>query len=533
MSSKIQSDQGISKAKDYMGWVMIVIPAFIGIALVLFQTRYGPGTGGDSTSYLMGAENILAGNGFSRFSGGYEIRPISGFPPFYSIMLAGVHSLVSSLMASARWLNGVLFSLNILLVGALVWRRSGSIFAGAIASLLFLTSDQIFLWHTWVMSEPLFIFLMLLGLWLFLAHFRKSNRFLVFLAGVIFALATLTRYAGISLFAAGAFVLIFVDRKIWRTRLIDLGVFLAAGVGIIGAWMIRNTRMAGTTVNREIILHSVDPELLRLYLAEASSWFMPHEIPLPTMFRAIFAIALLLLILGWFFRWAAREKVLSWPSIRIETKAARCGALPWFLLVLMVAYIGVLAINSLLLDASTSPSAVPRYLVPLHTTLIIFSVAEVARLMGAKERHALEYSLVIYAIALIVMYGSNSTAMIKQPLRYLGYTGDRIQWSELVTSLEAVGAERPILSNNPELVYILAGRPAYVRPIRYDHYQEQLRQDYLEQLKEAEERLDQGGVLVIFKPVEPVDEGVVKYAGLNKIQEYDQAVIYAGQDTLP
>jgi hypothetical protein len=209
------------------------------------------------------------------------------------------------------------------------------------------------------------------------------------------------------------------------------------------------------------------------------------------------------------------------------------SALPWVLLIFKLFYGGVLAINSLLLDASTSPSAVPRYLLPLYVALLLFVLAEGGRLIREVDARPLTIASVFYVAAIIALNGMNTLKIIQQPLATLGYTGDRIRSSQLVRALEQLEPDQPILSNNPELVYILASRPAYVRPIRYDHYQERFRQDYEEQLQSAQEKLSAGGVLLIFKPVEAVDEVVIKRSGVVELADYDQAVIFGMPGVLP
>ena len=65
---------------------------------------------------------------------------------------------------------------NILLVGKLVSDMSGSTWAGMIAQLLIIFSPTQFDLHSWVMSEPLYIFLSLSILWLIRRYLEAVQR---------------------------------------------------------------------------------------------------------------------------------------------------------------------------------------------------------------------------------------------------------------------------------------------------------------------------------------------------------------------
>jgi hypothetical protein len=103
------------KQQRWLVSFLLLLIAAVGVGLILYETRIGPGINGDSVHYIMGAENLLLGNGFSRWSGGGEIRPITGFPPFYSTVLACMGFIGLDLFQVARILNALLFGANIFL----------------------------------------------------------------------------------------------------------------------------------------------------------------------------------------------------------------------------------------------------------------------------------------------------------------------------------------------------------------------------------------------------------------------------------
>ena len=518
--------------KPGSGPILLLILALAAVGLALYQTRFGPGASGDSTSYLMGAHNLMAGNGYSRYSGGYELKPITGFPPLYSIVLSLPIGLGVDPYQAGRWINAILFGLNLLVVGLIVRRLSSSWVAAILSAGLVATQPEQFLWHTWVMSEPLFTCLMLLSLGAIL-RLQRADRTLgwwTVLAGILVASATLTRLVGASLLLAGGLWLLLASKGAWRRRLLRGAAFaLIAGLPVL-AWLVYAAGDTTGIANRQLTFHGIDQDLVRLFSAELSSWFVPHEVPLPTMVRAGLAILLAVGATLWLV-WrrmapeAVEQRTASSPSV-----IRRLGVSDpsWLLLLTIAAYGLVLAVNSLFLDASTSPSAVPRYLAPLFVIVVIFfasSIPPAIRQAGSIKWPV--YAVLAYAVALMAIYGWQSARLLSDPVSAIGYTGYRYTWPEFTAALQTIDQQRPILSNNPELVYVLAGRPAYVRPIRFDQYQQAFREDYEEQMAFAENLLTEGALLIVFHPVEEADQAVIERAGLQPVEVFPDATILA------
>ena len=69
--------------------------------------------------------------------------------------------------------------------------------------------------------------------------------------------------------------------------------------------------------------------------------------------------------------------------------------------------------------------------------------------------------------------------------------------TELVAGLSNIDPFTPIISNNPEMIFILAERPAYLLPIRVDAYTQSERQDYDQNINANRTRMEHGAILVI------------------------------------
>ncbi len=509
----------------------LVALSLLGIALVLYQTRFGPGASGDSTSYLMGAENIRLGNGYARYSGGYEIKPITGFPPLFSAVLAMVGLLGVEGSTAARMVNAALFGANILMVGGLIWAYTDSGVAALLGSLTYLSADTQFELHSWVMSEPLYVLLALAAIWALARHLSspRPRWFWLLAAAALSALASLTRLVGPAIVAAGIIVILVMGAAGWRRRFGAAIAYGALSLIPLVVWLQRNRLVAGTAVNREIGFHPMDPQLVRHFLAEISSWFVPHEVPLPTGARAGLAILIAAGLLGAFAFLAAR----SWfkPGHgRLQLTGpsdARLPALPWILAAYIGCNLAIVYLNSTFFDAGTTLAAPERYLAPVYAALVPLGVmAGVAVWRAVGRRPLLLTAAIGYLLALGAFQAATVAETIRDPLPYLGYTGRRITWSEVVERLEQLPREVPIVSNNPEMIYILIGRPAYVRPISYDQYQNAVRQDYEQQFAFITGQMERGAAFVVFDQLEPDDIALIDGLSLRQVAEYPQASIY-------
>lgn len=492
-----------------------------GVVLILVQTRFGPGVNGDTVHYVMGAQNLLAGNGYSRNSGGGEILPITGFPPLFSSVLAGLGWLGMDVYDGARVLNAILFGANILLVGILIQRYTQSRWAAAIGSTLILVSSTQIEFHIMALSEPLFMFLMLLVIFCLAQYLDSYSLVLLVFSGIVACLATLTRYVGFSLIGAGGLSLILLSRESWKRRLSDLVLFWGITLLPIYFWFKRNADVSGTLTNRVLSFHLMDPKLVRVFIAETASWFTPRNLGLP---RPVRNVLVGIIALPWPILFFFRE--LKDYFQRKEQPRRSFWTLPWILLFNIILIIGVLIINTTLLDAGTPVSAPPRYLTPVFASMVILFILIVYRLLEDIKLHS-SFRIVplLYAGMLIGLYGAQSMEIVKHPTSAIGYTGYKLARMDVVNELEALDPNLPIISNNPEMVFVFINRPAYMWPIQFDHYTLEDREDFEGQLEATEEKLRQGGVIVVFGWPGWTEELVFDYLHTERLSEFIDVTI--------
>src|SRR5918996_1236645 len=154
-------------------WLLMVT----GVLVVLRATPEGLALSDDSIAYIAGARSMLAGQGY-REAWLASNQPVTHFPPAFPFILTLPGLLGADPLNSARYINALLFGLNAGLLGVLAWRMTPSLTAGVVIAALFILNSELLQVHTAAMSEPLFIFLSLLSLWMFDLYFERHTHWL-------------------------------------------------------------------------------------------------------------------------------------------------------------------------------------------------------------------------------------------------------------------------------------------------------------------------------------------------------------------
>jgi 4-amino-4-deoxy-L-arabinose transferase-like glycosyltransferase len=355
-------------------YLTLILLSLLGMLALWRSTPYGLGLVNDSAFYIEGADNLLAGNGYVRTSGGGEIKPITHFPPLFSLLLAGVSLSGLELLVAARLLALLLFGTTIFLLGLSVYQLSRSRLFALLGALLLATSDVFLGVYSMALSEALFLALMLAA---FLALARGLERpSLGWLAGagLLLSLATLTRYAGASLYLTAILVVVLVGwagkTLRWKALGMQVGALLAGGLPLLLAWGIASRLGDGSRLgsgaesvgNRLVSWHP--PALTMLFEAAKNllTWLAPDDLLgiAPFFGRLLSLVSLLLLpgLLAW----------LVWRLWPRRAPAASTPTLAWLLALHVPVYLGFLVVSLTLFDASTPLNA--RILSPAYLALL-------------------------------------------------------------------------------------------------------------------------------------------------------------------
>jgi len=202
-------------------WACAIVVALAAATLVGVATRHGSAISPDSATYVAGARNLVAGNGYSDFT----LVPITDWPPGLSVTLAALHVFGAGALSAARWLNAAALAAVVLLTFALARRYLERGWLALAAAMVAGFAPAMLGVFAFVWSEPVFCALCL-GVLLAIEPIARSPRaswWLIAAAGVLAGIGFAYRYAGITL------------------------VLLAAIGVVVGAWGTGTARMLRRT----------------------------------------------------------------------------------------------------------------------------------------------------------------------------------------------------------------------------------------------------------------------------------------------
>ncbi len=485
----------IKTSKALFWLILFVAIPLAGVALILYNTRSGPGLASDSAIYLQGAQNLQMGRGFSRTAGDGSAVPIADFPPVFStllVLLSFGNTDLDHLIQTGRWLNAVLFGGNIFLASWVVRRYTRSWGTAILTGALLLTFSRLIRIHSWLMTEGVFIFFLLLAV-LFLDRFLTGRHLRdIVVAGLAMGFLVLTRYAGLAFWFSAIVSLWFFQGGDRKSRGLSVALFGLIGLIPIGLWSIRNTYLTGEAIaGRQVGWHLLKPEVIRAYLREGIAWAFPTGFNLPSWVQGMIAITMvsaLLIPYFWGRRWIFAESLAS--KWRAEV------ALPAFLCIALLFYLAMLVANSLLLDASTTVKAIPRYLLPGWVCFVVLSVCAAHGVLRDHPGSIFPKLLIIPYVAFFLAASIGNSVAYFRNAGY-GLLDVRNNWKQEQRSLEQLDPSRPLISTDPERLYLLTGRPSYRTPRPYAVYTRAENPRYQEDLHQMRDMVRNGAFLVV------------------------------------
>lgn len=447
------------KTNPWVLWVSLAMIGMIGSVIQLSMTSPGMIISGDSVHYMDGARNLAEGNGYviSFFADGPV--PITGFDPGYPIMLVPGILLGLDAQVAARLLNSLLLFITVLLVGLIIYRITHSVFPAIIASLFVIQSTVTVSIFSFVMSEPLFIVLLLLTLLLWFVQFKKPSNLNAFLAGLVCTMMLIVRLAGVvflPVLAVGLLVFepVKIKHRIRHTILFGMTSLIAPVL-----FFLRNRRNmgeGGRTQGRGFV--PFPQESWEVIGTEFSNWFnwqayfnYDHQ-----RFNAVLISFGVILFL--FLVWLVFRKQLR--AIHLADK---------FVIIIFFSsliYFGSIILNSMTAVPVPTAGGIIRYMIPLLFLLIII----VGKLFHVYWNQPVLFSkLVILFItleSLQLYHGELLDLFQRTPIVYRHYTDRKNDCGNEV--LEVVG-ELPdveFYSNRCEYFYFLTGKQCH--PLSFD-----------------------------------------------------------------
>lgn len=475
---------------------LCVIMAVAGLTVVLYSTTWGAAISPDSVTYVGAARNLVAGHGLSVREAGGQFSPMTHFPPLFPMLIAIPGILGIDPLDTARWLNALVFSANILLVGLAVYRyTSGTVWLSVLGSFLMLTSFNMLVIHSTAITEPLFILFGISGLLLLDIHIEERRPLSLLFSAIAVALALLTRYAGGALVISGAAALILLSRTTFRKLLAEVARFVLVSCFPALLWFLRNELAAGTVTNRQLAFHPPSREQLDMALDTFSRWLMPLKTAGLTRDAIVLAGLLVLLALG------GGVVFLNRPWGR-RPPTCGTGRVPYIFVIFVAVYVGFLLVSLAFFDAH-SPLDV-RILSPVFVSGLIIVLHLIdALLRSVRGTRLLEAAIVSVCLFFTLSYlGSGAIWAMRSHRDGRGYASRSWQQSEIIARVRSQPEGTLIYSNGPDAIHILTGRYARGLPARFNPGTRSVYDTHTARLDSIRDELaEHGGVLVYFNTI--------------------------------
>lgn len=490
---------------ERLGYILAVIIAILGLIAILYATHWGPWIKSDSTGYIAVARNLLSGHGLGLIRASGEFVYTAHVPPAYMLLLAMWGWANVDPVMGARVTNAILFAVSLWGLGTYLYYSTRRILLSTSVSLVLLTSALMIYLYSGVMSEGLFLTLVV-GSLLFLLHFLHTGKFShLCTASILCGLSIVTRYIGISLLLAGPLVILLLSKKKWTRRIREAFIFVVLGIAPIILWMIwlETIKSSARIVDYDIsgLWDRLEP--LRGAFVDFFWEFIPTTNLITNISYRVKIVGLLALVASFI----ATLMVMSLKKPRQKKVLQNLD--PGYLVSLTFSVFAACYLFALTLSflfTQPTPDLSGRILSPVYVAVwvsVFSSLFTYADLHG--KTRAIRYSPLLLTGLVIISYLPMSYAKLESLHdNGEGYTNKRWQTSETVQAIMEIPPSAAIITNDSDAILLLLNRPSYDLPeILLDEPKEvflPLGDDPTNGI----ERIfrEEGAALVLFKPIE-------------------------------
>ncbi len=490
-------------------------------------TRVGPGwTNTDSAVYTHAASSFLKHGDFMVPDRHGGLEKLHVWPPMYPILLAAVSKFSGSVVSAARWLDVILFPINILLVAALGRCLRLSALAGLLACAAFALAPGIWWAHVMAMSESSCLFFWLLGLWLLLGYEQRQSWLWLVWAALVLAAAVLCRYMAIAPVAVGGLFVLAYTRGAWSRKIGRAAVYSLITLMPLLYWMRAQSSATGVAaVGRKLGIYGLARSQAISALAAFVRWIAPfdgHSAP-----KLDYLAVMGVLALAWVVVACQNSNRSRWGvgwDWRTEAPAM-------LLLVNLMACEGLIFVAAMFIDA-TEYVGERVHIYSLTMTLLLAGAGGTAWARGASARAggAARFCAVAFLVLFMAAYVVAAVLWLSNArAEHLEFNDTSWRESKGLDLLQQRYADSPIYSNYFGPVYLRSGRlDFHYVPDASDAIRHLANPALDSELAEMAKNLAAShGIIIYFKDLDPKMlpvEQLEKYPALRVVDETDDAV---------
>ena len=490
--------------REWLGYILVVIIAILGLIAIIYATRWGPWVKSDSTGYIAVARNLLNGNGLGLVRASGEFVYTAHVPPAYMLLLAMWGWANVDLVIGARATNAILFAVTLWGLGTYLYYSTRRILLSTSVSLVLLTSALMIYLYSGVMSEGLFLTLVV-GSLLFLLHFLHTGKIShLCIASILCGLSIVTRYIGISLILAGALVILLLSKKKWKRRIRESFVFIVLGMAPIILWMIwlKTIKSSARIVDYGIsgLWDRLEP--LRGAFVDFFWEFIPaanSTLNIPYRVKIIVLLAL-------------AASFIATVTIMITKKPRQKEVVqnldPGYLVALTFSVFSacyLFALTISFLFTQPTPDLSGRILSPVYVAIwvSVFSFLFTYADLHGKTRAIRYFPLLLTGLVIISNLPTSYAKLESLHENGEGYTNKRWHTSETIQAIMEIPPSAAIITNDSDAILLLLNRPSYDLPEILLDEPKDVYLRFGDDSTNGIERIfrEEGGALVLFKPL--------------------------------
>ena len=460
----------------------LAIAGFVGI---LLATTHGIGLEPDSQAYIAGARSLAKGHGYAFPTPKGESRPIVVWPPVYSFVLSLPRFLGFDPMSFARTLAAIVFASNVFLVGWLIRQETGAaLWPPLLGATLVLTSTDMLSMHIRLLSEPLFITTVLLGMLCTQRAITEGSRPLRYCAALIFGISAITRFAGLAFIGAGSIVVGLHLSYSWRKRIAESAALFGVAVTPFLVWATRSRLLVDSFAGRETGWHPLGVFRWRTLGNALSCWLVPETSP--NWLRFVGLLLVLSILAGTVVMLTGQSRVLKKPP-----------AFARYLLFAAACYLALLIFVMTFIDPRLAFER--RVMVPLYPVLTVAFLTTVPHLQVLRG-HFRRVALIVLSLSTLAWFGARAGLWFKVASSDgQGIAARRFKESETLALAKGyLPHAECVYANNVPAVYFHLGQAAYPVPRTWDADQVRANVHFVDETRIMLARLADSGGFVIW-----------------------------------
>jgi len=230
--------------KNFTNHIDSIFAALIGGVLIILYTNHnGLGISPDSIYYTSASDAWVKGNGWIQF----DQTPLVMFPVGYPFLLGVLHFIFpQSIIPIMPFVNALLFAIVILLSGVMLEKINLSKWFKWIFLLLIVFSPTLIEIYYMLWSETLFIVEILVFIYYAQTYFTNANFKNLLTVSLVAAIATITRFAGVTLIMTGGLLLLLDNRLSLLQKIKELFIFGCVSSSLLIINLSRNLYLTNT-----------------------------------------------------------------------------------------------------------------------------------------------------------------------------------------------------------------------------------------------------------------------------------------------